>query len=168
MIISIGNACGAIALIHALANLQLNKDINLKDGPLTKFMDKTSKMDWTERGNELMDCTDLQDISEKIATDKSVNQTKAPSKDDKVGAHFVSFIKDDNNDIYELDGRKKFPIKHKKTKPVDFLTDVDEIIKENFIKYQDTEYEKASNTILPLCASTATVMGMAFYWGGGD
>jgi len=132
---------------------------------LTKFMEKTAKMDWTERGNELIQCTDLQDISEKIATDKKVNQTKAPSKDDKVGAHFVAFIRDKNDDLYELDGRKKFPIIHRKTSGAKFLLDVDEIINENFVKYQDTEYDKASNTILPLCANTAVAMGMSFYWG---
>ena len=128
-------------------------------------MDKTIKMDWTERGNKLIECIELQDISEKIASDKSVNQTSTPNKDDKVGAHFISFIRDNNDNLYELDGRKKFPIIHKKTSGAKFLQDVDEIIKENFVKYQETEYEKASNTILPLCSSTATAMGMSFYWG---
>eukprot|EP00483_Globobulimina_turgida_P008575 UN08593 len=102
----IGNACGTIAMIHALSNNALSKNFNLKESALTKFMDKTTKMDWSERGWELLKAKDIQEGSEQAANDEEDNQTKT-SKDDKTNAHFITFIRKDG-ELYELDGRKNF------------------------------------------------------------
>eukprot|EP01084_Bolivina_argentea_P040882 75459_1 len=129
---NIGNACGTIAMIHALSNNAIAKNFNLKESALTKFMDKTAKMDWTERGWELLKAKDIQEGSEAAANDTEENQTKAPSKDDKVNAHFITFIRKEG-ELYELDGRKKFPVSHGKTGGASFLNDVAKVVKDKFM-----------------------------------
>jgi len=133
----IGNACGTVAMIHALANNHVLKNLQLKDGPLTKFMTKAAKMDWSERGWELLKATDIQEGSEAAASDKDDNQTKTPSKDDKVNAHFIAFVRMDK-ELYELDGRKKFPIMHGATSGGSFLSDVAKVVKEKFMALDPT------------------------------
>jgi len=128
----IGNACGTIAMIHALANGQQSKDFALKDGALTKFMSDTAEMDWTARGWALLKAKEIQEGSENAAQDAEDNQTAAPSKDDKVNAHFIAFVRK-NGVLYELDGRKKFPVAHGKTSGGTFLNDVAKVVKANFM-----------------------------------
>jgi ubiquitin carboxyl-terminal hydrolase L3 len=36
--------------------------------------------------------------------------TAAPSADDRVDLHFVTFVKSDDNHLWELDGRRKGPL----------------------------------------------------------
>jgi len=40
----------------------------------------------------------------------SEGDSSAPSADDSVDLHFVCFIKDENNHLWELDGRRKGPL----------------------------------------------------------
>ncbi|CAB1346258.1 unnamed protein product, partial [Coregonus sp. 'balchen'] len=47
-------------------------------------------------------------------------QTEAPSLDEKVDLHFIAFVNVGGH-LYELDGRKPFPIAHGKTSEVRFL-----------------------------------------------
>eukprot|EP01084_Bolivina_argentea_P031105 57584_1 len=128
----IGNACGTIAMIHALTNNH-GTGFTLKQSALTRFMESTSKMDWTERGWALLKAKDIQEVSEETASNKDDNQTKAPSKNDKVNAHFIAFIRK-NDELYELDGRKKFPINHGKTSQQTFLKNVAKVVKDKFMK----------------------------------
>merc|ERR1712228_630491 len=128
----IGNACGTIAMIHALSNNHISKNFALEDGVLSKFMTTTSKMDWTDRGWALLKAKDIQEGSEDAANDEEDNQTAAPSKDDKVNAHFIAFIRK-NGVLWELDGRKKFPVSHGKTNGGSFLKDVAKVVKDGFM-----------------------------------
>lgn len=53
-------------------------------------------------------------------------QTAAPDANEPVNEHFVAFVHKDDN-IYELDGRKSFPINHGPTKADTFLKDAAKI-----------------------------------------
>jgi len=128
----IGNACGTIACIHALANV----GIKLKaDGPLAKFIAETKGMDWSDRGWALLKAKDIQEVSEEVAASES-NQTRTPKRHEKVEGHFIAFIHKDGN-LYELDGCKRFPINHGKTTKQTFLKDCAKVIKECFMDQAD-------------------------------
>ncbi|KAI7853579.1 peptidase C12, ubiquitin carboxyl-terminal hydrolase [Circinella umbellata] len=100
---TIGNACGMMALIHALAN---NKQL-LGPGLFHDIATKAEKMSIKERA-------ELLETNEKLATvHKSAalsGQTK-PRTDDSDRHYYVCFTKIDGQ-LYELDGSKAFPISH--------------------------------------------------------
>ncbi|KAL6484745.1 hypothetical protein MHYP_G00067900 [Metynnis hypsauchen] len=53
---------------------------------------------------------------------------QAPGLDEKVDLHFIAFVNVEG-DLYELDGRKPFPIAHGKTTEDSFLEDAAEVCK---------------------------------------
>jgi len=132
----IGNACGTIALCHALAN---SSSLVCKDGamkllekaPLSKFIEANMKETAAKRGWNLLECKDIQEQSDAAASDE-VAQTARPNRDDRVNAHFIAFVPI-NGIIYELDGRKKCPVNHGKTSEKTFLKDTTVIVKEKFM-----------------------------------
>merc|ERR1712130_519022 len=126
----IGNACGTIAMMHALTNNHLSKNFELKDSALSKFMESTKGMDWSERGWALLKAKDIQEGSQQAAKDKDDNQTDVHKTE--VNAHFITFIRKDG-ELWEMDGRKKFPVSHGKTGGGSFLKDVAKVVKEKFM-----------------------------------
>ena len=136
----------------ANSGIKLDK-IKGKDGqetlsPIDDFVSKTKNMNFTERGWELLKATNIQEVSEDTAEDVGTNQTTAPTRDDQnVDGHFCAFVIIDG-DLYELDGRKKFPINHGKSDANSFLSDAYNIVKTNFMnKAQDNP----NFVFLPLC-----------------
>ncbi|KAJ3037374.1 Ubiquitin carboxyl-terminal hydrolase isozyme L3 [Rhizophlyctis rosea] len=118
---TIGNACGTIGLLHALAN---NTDVlELGDGPLKRILQKTRAKSPDERAGVLEDDQDLACVHEASSQE---GQTSAPPAEQDVDTHFVCFVQRDG-DIYELDGRKPFPINHGPSS--DLLLDAAEVIK---------------------------------------
>jgi len=130
----IGNACGSIAAMHALANQKL---FDLEEGPLSAFIKKTKSLNWTKRGEALKNASSLQEVSDDAAVDEEINQTEAPTTDTKVNAHFISFVMS-NFYLMEMDGRKKFPVNHGKTSQETFLLDVAKVVKANFMDVDPT------------------------------
>ncbi|KFO34049.1 Ubiquitin carboxyl-terminal hydrolase isozyme L3 [Fukomys damarensis] len=55
-------------------------------------------------------------------------QTEAPNIDEKVDLHFIALVHVDGH-LYELDGRKPFPINHGKTSDETLLEDAIEVCK---------------------------------------
>ncbi|XP_026529261.1 ubiquitin carboxyl-terminal hydrolase isozyme L3 [Notechis scutatus] len=55
-------------------------------------------------------------------------QTEAPSIDDKIDLHFIALVNVDGI-LYELDGRKPFPINHGRSSVDTFLEDAVEVCK---------------------------------------
>jgi len=131
----IGNACGTIAICHALANCSsLVSDGPMKlleKAPLYKFIEANMKETAAKRGWNLLENKDIQEQSDAAASDE-VAQTARPNRDDKVNAHFIAFVPV-NEVIYELDGRKKCPVNHGKTSEKTFLKDTTVIVKEKFM-----------------------------------
>lgn len=56
-------------------------------------------------------------------------QTEAPAADADIKYHYNAIVAIDN-ELYELDGRKNYPISHGKSKPDSFLADAARVCKE--------------------------------------
>jgi len=120
---TVGNACGTVGIIHSIAN---NVDIvPLKDGHLKTFLEATKHLTPKEKALKLETDTGITQCHGDIALE---GQTKAPSADEKVDLHFISFVCKDGH-LYELDGRKPFPINHGKSSPDTFLQDAASVCK---------------------------------------
>ena len=103
------NACGTVALIHGILN---NKDIELKDNSVLKnYFDKAKSLTPEERGKLLDSDKEFATCHETIAQE---GQTAAPSSDEKIYYHFVTFVGTADGDLIELDGSKNMPVKHLK------------------------------------------------------
>lgn len=121
---SIGNACGTIGLIHAVANNQKHLEFE-SNSPLKAFLLESTKMNPEEKAAFLEKDESIRVTHESSAQE---GQTEAPSLDEKVDLHFIAFVNVDGH-LYELDGRKPFPIVHGKTTEDTFLEDSAEVCK---------------------------------------
>lgn len=104
---TVGNACGTIGLLHAVAN---NADgLRLAPGSyLHRFLQKTRDMQPTERAKYLEEDNELEEAHSTAATE---GDTAAPQISDAVDFHFIAFVCVDGG-LYELDGSRPFPIHH--------------------------------------------------------
>lgn len=119
----VGNACGTVALMHAVANN--TKRITLSDGVLKTFLEKTKDMDPEARGHALETDDTMTQVHEECATE---GQTSAPDREQKLDTHFIAIVNVDGK-IYELDGRKKAPVNHGDTTEDTFLQDGAAVLK---------------------------------------
>lgn len=117
----IHNACGTIALVHSIAN---NKDIDINDGVLKKYLDQTDALTPEERGKILENDLAFTETHHELAQE---GQTTA-NPEEQVNHHFIALVNKDG-ELYELDGRKSFPIKHGATNEETFLEDAAKICK---------------------------------------
>lgn len=121
---TIGNACGTIGLIHAVANNQRHLEFE-PNSPLKAFLLQSAKMSPEEKAAFLEKDESIRVTHESSAQE---GQTEAPSLDEKVDLHFIAFVNVEGR-LYELDGRKPFPIVHGKTTEGTFLEDSAEVCK---------------------------------------
>lgn len=138
------NACGTVALIHSVAN---NLDqIELGDGHLKQFLDDTMSMTPEERGELLQNALGIINTHKEIAQE---GQTEAPEPTDPVNYHFIAFIHK-NGSLYEMDGRKAFPINHGSTTPDNLLQDAAEYVK----GYMERDPDSLHFTLVALTAAS--------------
>uniref|UniRef100_A0A803PMP2 Ubiquitin carboxyl-terminal hydrolase n=1 Tax=Cannabis sativa TaxID=3483 RepID=A0A803PMP2_CANSA len=110
---TVGNACGTIGLLHAVANI--TSEIKLNDGSfLDKFYKSTASMDPLERARYLENDREME-VAHSIAA--TAGETEAS---DNVNTHFICFTCVDGV-LYELDGRKTGPISHGASSPSTLL-----------------------------------------------
>lgn len=121
---TIGNACGTIGIIHAVANNLKHLEFE-SDSALKMFLEKTSKMNPEQRAAFLETDDSIRVTHESSAQE---GQTEAPSADERVNLHFIAFV-NVGGQLYELDGRKPFPIVHGKTSEDTLLEDAVEVCK---------------------------------------
>uniref|UniRef100_A0A336LM36 Ubiquitin carboxyl-terminal hydrolase n=1 Tax=Culicoides sonorensis TaxID=179676 RepID=A0A336LM36_CULSO len=120
---TIHNACGTIALVHAILN---NSDIELDDkGVLASYFAKTKTLSAEERGKILEEDVSFTNTHQELAQE---GQTATPDINTKVNHHFIALIHM-NGELYELDGRKSFPVKHGATTPENLVYDAAEVCK---------------------------------------
>jgi len=113
----VGNACGTLALIHAIAN---NTDtISLGDGALKAFLEKTVEMSPVDRGHALEEDDGISQAHEAAAQE---GQSAMVDRETQLDTHFIAFVHVDGK-LYELDGRKEFAINHGDTSPETLLKD---------------------------------------------
>jgi ubiquitin carboxyl-terminal hydrolase L3 len=138
----IHNACGTIALVHGILN---NKDIDLKAGSvLQEYFEKAKDLSVEERGKLLESDSKFTEAHQDVAQE---GQTEAPSAEDKVNHHFIAFIEKDGI-LYEMDGRKAFPIEHGKTTSDQLLVNAAKVCKE----FMARDPDEVRFTILALTA----------------
>jgi len=122
-----GNACGTIAIVHALANVPVvSFDEN---SPLKKFIQENHGLSPDEIGLNLATTQQVHEASEHTA---SGGQTATPDRDDRVDGHFICFV-NHNGRLLELDGMMKGPIDHGESLPERFLFDAAEIVRNQFM-----------------------------------
>jgi ubiquitin carboxyl-terminal hydrolase L3 len=119
---TIQNACGSIAVLHALANNQQRFSI---ENPLKDFLAKTQNLSPVDKALILEQHEGLRKGHEECA---SMGQSDAPDAADDVDLHFVSFVLNDGH-VVELDGRKDFPVDHGKGVTDDLLGDAVKVLK---------------------------------------
>lgn len=107
----IGNACGMMALLHAVSN----NDHLVGPGLFKKIIEETRTMSPEERGEYLETCQELAAIHDYSARH---GQSKTPEMDDACNNHFICYVTVDDH-LYELDGGRAFPINHGKS--TDFI-----------------------------------------------
>ena len=127
----IGNACGTIGLIHALANIPEGLRAvtygSKEDCWLKTFFDKCpTELDGHIKAEILESDTLLQALHEEASSDEA-NQTNRGTIDDDVDTHFIALVHVDGG-LYELDGRKGGPIRHGDTNEMDLLSDACKVV----------------------------------------
>eukprot|EP00164_Ancoracysta_twista_P000538 GFYU01000718.1.p1 GENE.GFYU01000718.1~~GFYU01000718.1.p1 ORF type:complete len:236 (+),score=74.66 GFYU01000718.1:76-783(+) len=124
----VGNACGTVALVHALAN---NRDkLSLEGGFFKDFVDANLTTDAHKRGELFGTLEGLKNAHESMATE---GQTAAPEADAALDFHFICFVEVDGH-LYELDGAKEFPVNHGECASDRVLHQAAKVIQSNYIQ----------------------------------
>ncbi|KAF0882831.1 UCHL1 hydrolase, partial [Crocuta crocuta] len=119
---TIGNSCGTVGLIHAVAN---NQDkLEFEDGSVLKqFLSETEKLSPEDRAK----CFEKNEAIQ--AAHDAVAQEGQCRVDDKVNFHFILFNNVDGH-LYELDGRMPFPVNHGTSSEDSLLQDAAKVCRE--------------------------------------
>ncbi|KAF4123015.1 ubiquitin carboxyl-terminal hydrolase L3 [Geosmithia morbida] len=104
---TIRNACGLMGLLHAVCNGSARNFIE-KDSTLDKLLSKSIDLTPAQRSRLLEQTPELASAHREAA---SAGDTSAPDAQDDVDLHYVCFVKGDDGALWELDGRRKGPIR---------------------------------------------------------
>jgi len=104
---TIRNACGLMGLLHAVCNGPARNFIE-KDSTLDKLLSKAIDMTPAQRSRLLEQTPELATAHRDAA---STGDTAAPDAQDDVDLHYVCFAKGSDGALWELDGRRKGPIR---------------------------------------------------------
>ena len=129
---TIGNACGTIGLLHAVGNARrIQADLVVPGSHLETLLDTTSTLEPEKIAEHLENDNTLEEVHTDAATQ---GQTEVVEDIDN---HFVCFVQVDGH-IYELDGRKQFPINHGPSSTDTFLQDAVNVVQQ-FMSRQPEE-----------------------------
>ena len=123
---TIGNACGTIGVLHAVANTQHEYSI-ADDSWFARFFAATRTMTPAERAAHL-EADDSLEAAHAGAASSVASSTAVPTPDEEVDLHFVALVHVDGG-LYELDGRKEAPVRHGDTSAESFLLDAGAVVK---------------------------------------
>lgn len=128
----LSNVCGTIALVHSIANN--THSIELTDSSLIKkYIDDAKNLDSSARGTLLEKSTAMLDAYKELI---HTGNTGVADEEEPVNNHFVTFVHKDGH-LFELDGRKSFPIDHGLTTPDKLLEDAAKICREFIAREPD-------------------------------
>ena len=146
----IGNACGTIGVLHALANLPppIQEMTIEPQSWLHRFYQSTPAIMSPLAKAELLESNEEIESKHDAATSDGANQTSRGKLEDKVHTHFVALV-NVKGGLYELDGRKEGPIRHGDTTDAAFLKDACQVVK----AFMDRDPEEMKFTILALAPS---------------
>ena len=118
------NACGTVGIYHILSNLQDEfKALLSKESIVNRFKKENSNLTLEKRSLAFSECTEILNNHSKAVQKDSSDQFLESEN------HFISFVNFDNI-LYEMDGRKEFPINHGETSQNCFLDDVCKVAKQ--------------------------------------
>jgi len=143
----IGNACGTIGILHALANIPepLKVAAIPADSWLGNFYDSCPAQLSSIAKAEILENDEEIEKKHDSATSDSQNQTNRGALDDQLETHFVAIV-NVNGGLYELDGRKEKPIRHGDTTQDTFLKDCAKVVQ----VFMDRDPDEMRFTILAL------------------
>lgn len=103
------------------------QSIELKEGSVIKnFYENAKGLSPQERGKLLAEDKTFIDVHQDLAIE---GQTAVPPSDAVITNHFIALV-NVGNELFELDGRKEFPISHGSTQEGTFLADAAKVCKE--------------------------------------
>lgn len=113
------NACGTIGVFHILGNLPVEHRKLIQDeSMLAKFFNKAKGKTPEEAGNIFEGDDEIKDKHVDASKEGHTNVEEHLN----TNHHFIAFVRVDDT-LYELDGRKNFPINHGPTTAETFLAD---------------------------------------------
>ncbi|KAI8611206.1 hypothetical protein BC830DRAFT_1142148 [Chytriomyces sp. MP71] len=128
---TIGNACGTMAILHSLANLE---GVDLGSGLLRNTIERLTPLNADARAQALEQDVELASLH---ASSSMEGQTAAPGAEDEVDLHFVAFVPVGGK-LVELDGGKEGPVVHGDIGEAGFVTSAVEVIQRAFIQRDPT------------------------------
>jgi ubiquitin carboxyl-terminal hydrolase L3 len=120
-------ACGTIAMIHAIANNL--SSLGLKDGPIFRYIENTQNSTPNDRGFQL---AANEELSKLHTSYSQQGQTEALMDGQDSDHHFVCFTTI-NGRLYELDGLKATPTDHGEVNESTFLHKVATVIQKTYL-----------------------------------
>jgi len=103
---TIGNACGLIGLLHGVSNGSARTNIQ-PNSDLAKLVQDAIPLNPRARADLLYESEALESAHQTAA---GGGDTSAPDAQDNVDLHYVCFVKSQDNNLWELDGRRKGPL----------------------------------------------------------
>ncbi|OSS45207.1 hypothetical protein B5807_09358 [Epicoccum nigrum] len=103
---TIGNACGLIGLLHGVSNGSARANIQ-PNSDLAKLVHDAIPLNPAARADLLYESEALESAHQSAA---GGGDTSAPDAEDNIDLHYVCFVKSQDNNLWELDGRRKGPL----------------------------------------------------------
>lgn len=130
----VGNACGTLALLHAIANNTTRLEF-VASSALLEFATAHRGQDAERLADAVNRAQFLREASETAA---SSGQTETPQVNDHVDAHFICFAMGANGHLVELDGMKPGPVDHGKLgSEADFFAQAMRVVREEMVARTD-------------------------------
>ncbi|KAH9254635.1 hypothetical protein BASA81_007392 [Batrachochytrium salamandrivorans] len=126
----VGNACGTLALMHAIGNNTSRLEFS-HSSPLLEFSAAHHGQNAEHLADAINRAQFLREASETVA---SSGQTETPQVNDHVDSHFICFVIGRNGHLVELDGMKPGPVDHGKLgSEADFFPQTMRVVREEMV-----------------------------------
>ncbi|KAF9739644.1 hypothetical protein PMIN06_011950 [Paraphaeosphaeria minitans] len=103
---TISNACGLMGLLHGVSNGTARDHVD-PDSNLAHLLREAIPLKPEERAQLLYESDALEAAHQEAGTR---GDTAAPAAEADVDLHYVCFVKSKNNNLWEMDGRRKGPL----------------------------------------------------------